>query len=355
MKSSTVKARGQVVADFLAGSWRAEQGPVTISVNDLELLTTLLYNSGSTGLAWWRIHQSDLSASPQGEILHQGYRLQALQSAIQEKRIGVAFGLLRDAGIEPILIKGWAASRLYAQRTLRAYGDTDLVVRPSDYAKARAALGQAEIPLWWVDLHQGLIELDDRSIEILFQRSRIETLHDVHVRILSEEDHLALLAMHYFKHSALRPSGLCDIAVTVESLPAEFDWTLCLGPGKSRRAWISAAVVLARDLLGANIARVPEGLRRYQAPVWMVDAVLKQWGSLLPADASRPGEPRPLFRYAARDTRTLLRELRGRWPDPITATFNLRARPNNWPRLPYQLGAFMFRAGNYLVERLRAT
>jgi hypothetical protein len=352
---STAKSRGRFVAEFLAGSWRSEQRPVDVSSTDLELLTSLLYHSGSTGLAWWRIRKSSLSTTTQGEVLHQGYRLQALQSAIQEERIGVAFGLMRDAGIEPILIKGWAVARLYAHRTLRAYGDTDLVVRPSDYANARRALTESKTPVWWVDLHQTLIELDDRSVEDLFTRSRTETHQDVRVRILSDEDHLALLAMHYFKHSAWRPGGLCDIAVTVESLSEDFDWRLCLGSGKSRQAWIASALVLARELLGANIDKAPEELRSYQLPAWLTDAVLKQWGSSLPADASRPGEPRPLFRYALRDTRTLLRELRGRWPDPITATFNLRAQPNNWPRLPYQLGAFAARAGNYLFDHLRAT
>ena len=48
---------------------------------ELELLTDLLYNSGSAGLAWWRIHQSELANTTPGELLHQGYRLQALQSA----------------------------------------------------------------------------------------------------------------------------------------------------------------------------------------------------------------------------------------------------------------------------------
>jgi hypothetical protein len=138
-------------------------------------------------------------------------------------------------------------------------------------------------------------------------------------------------------------------------LPEDFDWSICLGSGKSRHGWISSALVLARELLGANIEKAPAELRSYQVPSWLVGAVLKQWGSLLPADASRPGEPRPLFRYALRDTRTVLRELRGRWPDPITATFSLRARPNNLPRLPYQLGAFLARAGNYLWDHRRVT
>jgi hypothetical protein len=355
MKSRTSKSQGQFVASFLAGSWRVQQEPVDVSLPELELLTDLLYNSGSAGLAWWRIHQSELATTTPGELLHQGYRLQALQSAMQEARIGVAFGLLRDAGIEPILLKGWAVARLYAHRTLRPYGDIDLIVRPDDFARARAILDRSETPTWWIDLHQSLVELNDRSVDDLFQRSRIETHNGVHVRILSDEDHLALLAMHFFKHSGWRPSGLCDVAVMVESLSDSFDWSLCLGPGKSRRAWIASALVLAEQLLGADIVQTPKTLRSYKVAAWLLDTVLKQWGNLRPADSSLPGEPLPVFLYSLRDPRTLLRDVCGRWPDPITATLNLRARPNNWPRLPYQLGAFISRAGQSLLDRLRAT
>jgi hypothetical protein len=355
MKSSTAKSRGQLVADFLAGSWRVEQSPAVVSPPDLDLLSNLLYNSGSAGLAWWRIHQSDLATTKPGELLHQGYRLQALQSAIQEERLGVAFGLLRDASIEPKVFKGWAVARLYAHRTLRPNGDIDLVVRASDYAAAREVLSRSETPTWWIDLHNRLIELDDRPVDDLFKRSRIATHKDVQVRILSDEDHLALLAMHFFKHAAWRPSGLCDIAAMVESLSEDFDWDLCLGSGKSRRAWIASALGLAHQLLGANIDKAPEVLLSHKLPRWLLDAVLNQWGSLLPADHSLPGQPRPLFLYSLRDPRTIFRELRQRWPDPIIATFTLRGQPNNWPRLPYQLGAFVARAGQYLFDHLRPT
>ncbi len=353
MNSSRRKSQGRFVSDFLTRSWRAEQAAVSNSPTDLELLTQLLYNSSGTGLAWWRIHESDLSTTTSGQLLHQGYRLQALQSAIQEERIVIAFRILRAAGIEPILVKGWAAARAYAHRTLRPYGDIDLVVRPAEFAAARAALAGSETPTWWVDLHQQLVELDDRSIDDLFKRSRTEDLKGVPIRILSHEDHLALLAMHYFKHSAWRVAGLCDIAAVVESLPAEFDWKVCLGSGRHRRAWIASAIVLAHRLLGADVDRTPLELRSHQLPGWLLDTVLLKWGSFLPSDDSMPGQPRPLFGYGVRSLRTLLHEIVSRWPDPILATFNLRAQPNNWPRLPYQVGAFTARIGHYLFQHRR--
>ena len=350
--SSTARVRGQLVADFLAGSWRAQQTAPEISSSDLEQLAALLYNSGGAGLAWWRIHESDFSHTPCGELLHQGYRMQALQTPINEERIVRAYRLLRAAAIEPILIKGWAASQLYPHRTLRPYGDIDLVVRPQEYSKARAALQQDDAGTWWVDLHQGLAELDDRSLEEVFERTRMLPLGEVQVRVLSGEDHLALLAIHLFKHGAWRPSWLCDIAATVEALPENFDEQVCFGSKKNRSAWISCAIALAHQLLDAKVERLASHVR--PSPEWVTRAVLEQWGNLFQPQ-HLPIQPRPVMAYALRNPRTLIKEACERWPSPIVATFNLGGAPNNLPRLPFQLGAFARQAGKYLFDHRRAT
>jgi hypothetical protein len=351
MKSSTHRLQGQLVANFLAGSWRAKPAPLDDSLSDLERITTLLYNSGSTGLAWWRIRESNLKTSPCGEVLHQGYRLQALQTPINEERIVTAYRLLRDAGVEPILIKGWSAARFYPHRTLRPYGDIDLVVRPPEYAAAREVLKRDEAATWWVDLHQGPSEIDDRSPDELFERSQIVMLKDVQVRVLADEDQLALLAIHLFKHGAWRPTWLCDIAAMVEAIPAGFDGNICFGSNKRRARWIASAIALAHELLGANIDKVPSSGEAKILPAWLIDAVLKQWGNLFQTD-HLPVEPRPLMADSLRHPRTLLREIRERWPDPIVATFNLSGQINNLPRLPYQLGAFAVGAGRYVIDHL---
>jgi hypothetical protein len=347
--SSTVRARGQLVADFLAGSWREKQTVPDISSSDLEQVAALLYDSGGTGLAWWRIHESALSTSSCGEVLHQGYRLQALQTPINEDRILTAYRLLRGEGIEPLLIKGWAAARFYPHRTLRSYGDIDLVVHPAQYSAARAVLDRDKAGTWWLDLHCGVTELNDRSADGLFERSRLVVLNHDQVRVLSDEDHLALLAIHLFKHGAWRPSWLCDIAAMCESAAKNFDWQVCLGTNRHSSAWIAAAIALAQELLGANLDRAPESLRQRKLPEWLVEAVLKQWGNLFQAD-HLPVRPQRLMSHSLRTPRTILKEIRARWPDPIVATFNLRGGPNNFPRLPYQLGAFAAQAGRYLID-----
>lgn len=351
MESSTSRSQGQLIADFLAGSWRANQAPLKSSLSDLDRVTALLYNAGGAGLAWWRIHESDLKTTPCGELLHQGYRLQALQTPIHEERIIRAFRLLRGAEVEPILVKGWATAQFYPHGTLRAYGDIDLVVRPEEYRAAREVLKRDEAGTWWVDLHQGLSELDDRSVDGLFERSQMVTLKDVQIRVLSDEDHLALLAIHLFKHGAWRPSWLCDIAAMVEVLPASFDGNICFGSNKRRAAWIATAIALAHKLLGANVERIPLSRPAKDLPEWLVRAVLEQWGNLFQPD-HLPVQPRPLFALALRSPRMMWKEICERWPGPIVATFNLRGQFNNLPRLPYQLGAFTAQAGRYLVDHL---
>jgi len=341
--------RGNLVADFLAGSWQNKQAPIEISYPEFEALTALLYNSGAAGLAWWRIRKSRLNTTPQGELLHQGYRLQALQSAINEERITTAFRLLREAGIEPILIKGWSIARLYPHPTLRAYGDVDLLVSPPEFRAARELFNQAGA--WWVDLHSELSGLEDRPISELFARGRTVDLHETKVRVLCPEDNLALLAIHLFKHGAWRPSWLCDIGALIESLPAEFDWNLSFGSNKRRAAWISAAVLLAHELLGANIDKAPAEVRNKRVPEWLSDAVLKHWSTLWHRD-HLPIQPRPLMANSLRSAKTFLREVRERWPDPIVATFNLEGRVNNFPRLPYQLVAFFSQATRYVIGQL---
>jgi hypothetical protein len=339
--------RGQLVADFLAGSWRNEQAPVEIRYPEFEALTALLYNSGAVGLGWWRIRESDLRTTSHGELLHQGYRLQALQSAINEQRITTAFRILRDAGIEPILIKGWSIARLYPHPTLRAYGDIDLLVRPAEFRTARELLNQEGA--WWVDLHSELSELADRLISELFARSRNLDVNETKVRVLCPEDNLALLAIHLFKHGAWRPSWLCDIGALIESLPAEFDWNLSVGSNKRRASWITSAILLAHELLGANIDEVPVKVGHTRVPEWLTDAVLKQWSTLWHRD-HLPIQPRPLMANSLRRAKTLLREVRERWPDPIVATFNLEGRVNNLPRLPYQLVAFIGQAPRFVFS-----
>src|SRR5215831_16023874 len=128
---------GDVVATSLHGSWRSSPpSELRISTDELDEITPLLYDSGAAGLGWWRIRETDLRGTPSGELLHQAFRLQALQAGIHQTKIQKIFRLMRAVGVEPILLKGWAIARLYPHAALRPYGDIDLFVRPQDFRAA---------------------------------------------------------------------------------------------------------------------------------------------------------------------------------------------------------------------------
>ncbi len=287
---------------------------------------------------------------PEGpaESLHAAYRMHALQGAVHEQQISLVVPLLREAGVEALLAKGWAATRLYPEPGLRPYGDLDLFVRPEQHTVARQALvAGAPAP---VDLHRGLADLDDHELEDVFARSRLVSLCDVEVRIPSAEDHLRLLCLHALRHGFSRALWLCDIAAALETRPADFDWDRLLAGDRRRSEAVVAALGLARAVLGAEPGTTPITARVQRLPPWLIPATLRQWGK-----GSGLREPMSSF---LRRPRGALAELRKHWPNPIEGTMGVGAPWNAWPRLPFQLAHALLRAVRFarsLPAFLRAT
>lgn len=348
-QSAQTSAKGALVARILAGAWRNNGSGHALSESQLDVVTPLLCGSGGAGLGWWNIRKTLLSDTSSGTVLQQAYRLQALQASIHEQKIKKVFSLLRQAGIEPILVKGWAAARTYPNTAVRAYGDIDLLVRAEDFQRATNVLTSEEASDCWVDLHKTFSELAGRRTLDLFARSRLVDLDGAEIRVLSNEDHLALLAIHLLKHGAWRPLWLCDIAVSVESIPEKFAWDVALGAKSKQARWILCVIGLAHQLLEANLDRVPRSVVAGQLPGWLVANVLKQWERPYPIEQSPMRHPRPMQTYL-RQPLGLFDALRSRWPDPIGATISVNGGFNELPRLPYQLGNCVMRATQLVLK-----
>ncbi|HXD31038.1 MAG TPA: nucleotidyltransferase family protein [Pyrinomonadaceae bacterium] len=349
MKLRGQKTRGHLVSSILTGSWRdSDFPPLELSELQLDEVTPLLYGSGAGALGWWRLRSSHLGKTASTELLHQAYRLLTLQSAIHEEKIAKVFKLLRESSIEPILIKGRAAAELYPDRALRPYGDIDLLVRPSQFQVALEILAQPGAKDCWVDLHKDLDELDDRSLDKLFERSRLLSVKGEKIRVLSLEDHLALLAIHLLKHGAWRPLWLCDVGAAIESLPADFDWSVCLGENSKRVGWIKTAISLSQNLLGARVENLPSDIP-VLLPTWLVESVLRHWEQPFAINQPPMSHPLPIF-TALRKPGMFVEALRQRWPNPILATTSVNGKFNNVPRLPYQLGNCLIRTGRLLLN-----
>jgi hypothetical protein len=141
------------------------------------------------------------------------------------------------------------------------------------------------------------------------------------------------------RHGILRPLWLCDVALAVESRPADFDWTWFEAGRRRRTESVQAAVALAHRLLGARLDDVPAAVRERELPHWFEPAVLRQWSTFVPPHGSRA----PIAITRQRPS-VLLQSLLLRWPNPVEATVAVGA-PFNWmPRLPFQVGDCLLRA-----------
>ena len=328
-----VRARGTLVSAVLAGSWRPTPPTSSVDADAVARITPLLARTGVGALAWWTLRGAAGAASPALLTLQQTYRLQRLEARVSEGRIARAFAILRSAGVEPVLAKGWVAARLYAEPGLRPYGDVDLWVAPEQRARAAAALSTADGQCCGVDLHDTFPYLRRRWDEV-YEASWLERLGGIDVRVVSPEDHLALLCGHMLAHGLWRPVWLCDIAAAVENLPVNFAWTRCLKGDVHHGKGVRFSLGLARDLLGADVGA--EIARR--PPRWLVTAVLRQWGR----DEHYMSTPSMVF--AIRHPRRLATAIRLRWPNAVQATAELEGPFNGLPRLPFQLAHCVWRA-----------
>jgi hypothetical protein len=338
---------GKLVARSLQRSWADEDlGDLDMSRDEFDQVTPLLYESGAAALGWRRIRNTSFRDSESGELLRQAHRLLTLRAAIHETSIQKAFRVLRGAGIEPILIKGWAIARVYPELALRPFGDVDLLVQPADYRKAVDIMAD-EAPGCPVDFHAPAFELADRPLDDVFARSKLSRCGDEQVRVLSAEDHFALLAVHLLKHAGWRPIWFCDLGLLLER--EKFDWQICLGSNRQRTNWILAGAGVAHQLLGASIHDRTIADRAREVPSWLLNAVLKQWETPFASHQPPIRYHAPIASYLRRP-RGLLRDLIRRWPNPISATVNVNGIFASRLRRRYQLNDCLMRAARALAQ-----
>jgi len=339
--------RGRVVARILAGAWRTSPPHLDLSRAALVAAAPLLLASGAAGLAWWRLRGSPLAEAAEEAGLRQAYRLHTLEAAVHRRRILEAFRAFQAAGLDPVLVKGWAIARLYPEEGLRPYTDLDLHVRGEDAAAATAIALDLAGRGFRVDLHRGWGRLDDRAAGVLLGGSARVALEDGAIRVLGFEDHVRLLCLHMLGHGAWRPLWLSDLAVALESPPSGFDWDRLLGGEQCRNEWVAGALALAHALLGASLEGAPARVRERRLPRWLVPTVLKAWGSLSPDTPQ--GSRQPMSDYLWRPA-GWLRALRIRWPNPIEATIGVGGPFNEIPRLPFQIRECLSRAARFAGE-----
>ena len=312
-------------------------------MDGLDDLAPLLHRLGAAPLAWARLKATPHAPHPAATGLQQAYRMATLAAALRRGQVAHVFEVFRAHGVEPILLKGWAAARLYGEEGLRPYADVDLCIRPDQAAEGRRAQG-AVTEDCSIDLHLGLRHLDDRPLADVYERSQQVALEGGRVRILGAEDHLRFLALHMLGHGAWRPVWLVDIAVALERRPASFDWARFESGAPRRTQWAATALRLAHLLLAADVEGVPALLVRRPTPGWAVATILDAWGF----DGKRVPQGARLPLAQVRDIGSLVTGLWARWPDPLEATVGVGAPINAFPRWPVQLAECAARVTRFL-------
>lgn len=261
------------------------------------------------------------------------YRLKLRQ---QEIWISRSFDLFRENGIEPILIKGWAASKLYPYGVSRFFGDIDLVVSDSDFGTALNLCRITEVLARNIDVHNELRHLDSENWENLFNRSITVDLNDTEIRILCPEDHFRVLCVHWLTDGGEHKTRLWDIYYAVQNRGPDFNWDLCLNSvSQTRRRWVICAVGLAHKYLGLKIDDLPFADEAKNLPQWLTQTVEREWAS--------PVRLRQLTMCLS-DRKLLMRQIRKRLPpNPIASTIEMEGSFDSPVIIHYQIGSIIKR------------
>ena len=270
---------------------------------------------------------------------------QLIRFRFAEKRLIEAFAFLRSKNIEPILIKGWAAAQNYPNPSVRFFNDLDLMVNPANYNEIIETCKDYQLKNP-IDFHRGARHLDNLDFNSLFADSRLVKCQNTEIRILSPEDHLRILCVHWLNDGGIKREKLWDIFYAVQNRSADFDWNRCLdATSPKRRKWIVCAILLAEKYLDLDLTDTPIALEAGNLPEWVIRTVEQEWNNPVPLI--------PLHR-CWKDKSLLLQQIKKRLPpNPIQATIETEGNFDDGIRLFYQIKDVAFRLKLMLYRFLK--
>jgi hypothetical protein len=263
------------------------------------------------------------------------YRLFLRKTELEITRI---FRAYREIGVDPVLIKGWAAARNYPKDKPRFFSDIDIAIPSYDYHRCLEWNRSDQRTTLNIDLHREFRHLDTAPWPELFARSELVELDQTKVRLLCPEDHLRILSTHWLTDGGQYKLRLWDIYYAVENRPKDFDWSLCLETvSPTRRKWIVTTIAIARKHLGLDVSSLPFADETENIPPWVEKCLAQEW--------STDVRLRPL-ETCLNDRKTLLRQIRKRVPpNPIQATVEAEGGFDDGWRLVYQARSIAKRVG----------
>jgi hypothetical protein len=259
-----------------------------------------------------------------------------LKKRTQEVRVLRAFRLFRENGIEPILIKGLAASAYYPPNVPRLAVDIDLAVPSADYeAGVRIALENSSEGLA-IDLHRELRHLDVVPWPDLFEHSELINIGNDVIRVLCREDHLRVLCVHWLTDGGSSKERLWDIYYGVENRPANFNWSRFLDMADDRRRrWLLCTLGITQNYLDLDLSGTPAEKASSGLPRWFTETVEREWSSemrQMPLETTLHS-PRMFLQQIGKRLR----------PNPIAATVQMNGSFDARTRVHYRIGNILSR------------
>lgn len=233
----------------------------------------------------------------------------------------------------------------YPNPSDRIYSDVDLAVGRKDFEKASGLLTDKN---WFVDLHRELRHLDSLPWMDLFGNSRLIITENCPIRVLSREDHLRVLCVHWLNDGGAHKERLWDIYYAVANRPENFDWARCLGKiDDKRRRWIVCAIKLAEKYLGLDLNGIAVIDRGYTIPAWVIAAVEKEWSS--------ETKLRPL-KLTFRHNEDFFKQIKLRLPpNPLQATIEMNAEFDDKSRRLIQTVNVLYRFQKLIRDKINKT
>ena len=274
-----------------------------------------------------------VTEAQQPDKITDSIRWNLIQRKAQETQISRAVDLFRGRGIEPVLIKGFAARLYYPDNVIRESTDIDIAVPAGDFETARDLVVSNSDKGLAIDLHRELRHFDTLPWDDLFENSRLVELDDGStVRVLRPEDHLRVLAVHWLTDGGSNKHRLWDIYYLVANRPADFDWERCLNSvDERRRRWLTCTIGLAHKYLDLDVSDIPVTQAELDPPRWLIKTVEREWAKEvrdLPLEMLL-NDPKMLTIQVARRFR----------PNPIWSTVHMEGSFDARTRFFYRVGS----------------
>jgi hypothetical protein len=157
------------------------------------------------------------------------------------------------------------------------------------------------------------------------------------VRILSDEDHMRVMCVHWLTDGGENKQKLWDIYYLFENRRADFDWDRCLTEiDPNRRLWIIYTIGLAHKYLRLEIDGLPFEREAKNLPLWLEKNIERIWSRkypFIPLDTCYSDREMFLYQLKLRIP-----------PNPIMATIGVNGRLDARTRIIYQLRYFLKRS-----------